>query len=462
MQISCPGLSLKAKSMHERVHAHPGSCARIRAGRHACRYPSVGRWSFGNCPRTCLPVSGDGRREPDLCLHLVSVGLHRDAGAHDVLVAMDVVDARHWRPVFLRLEAGQRERRQFARVGVCPLAGADHGGGVRRVFQRVVLAVKPAVLDRADFLADLDHRVDEAVQLMQRFALGRLDHQRAGHRKAKGRRVEAEVDQPLGDILGFDAGGVLERAQVEDALVCNQTVAARVQRGIVRREPPGDVVGVEQGDLGRLEQSLCSHQGDVHPADRQDAGRSVTGGRHHTYSVLATILITADGDVGISTGQERGEMGFHCARPHMTCLLRNLYAGQEATVRTGHGTTDWFQIRKGVRQGCILSPYLFNLYAEYIMRSSGLEEAQAGIKIAGRNINNLRYADDTTLMAESEEELKSLLMTVKVESEKVGLKLNIQKTKIMASGPITSWDRWETVETVSDFISFGLQNHCRW
>ena len=124
---------------------------------------------------------------------------------------------------------------------------------------------------------------------------------------------------------------------------------------------------------------------------------------------------------------------------HLTCLLRNLYAGQEATVKPGHGTTDWFQIGKAVCQGCILSPCLFNLYAEYIMRNAGLEEAQAGIKIAGRNINNLRYADDTTLMAESEEELKSLLMKVKVESEKIGLKLNIQKTKIMASGPITSW-----------------------
>ena len=124
---------------------------------------------------------------------------------------------------------------------------------------------------------------------------------------------------------------------------------------------------------------------------------------------------------------------------HLTCLLRNLYAGQEAIVRTGHGTTDCFQIAKGVRQGCILSPCLFNLYAEYIMRNAGLEEAQAGIKTAGRNINNLRYADDTTVMAEREEELKSLLMTVKEESEKGGLKLNIQKTKIMASGPITSW-----------------------
>ena len=148
---------------------------------------------------------------------------------------------------------------------------------------------------------------------------------------------------------------------------------------------------------------------------------------------------------------------------HQTCLLRNLYAGQEATVRTGHETTDWFQTGKGVRQGCILSPCLFNFYAEYIMRNAGLEEAQAGIKIAGRNINNLTYADDTSLMEESEEELKSLLRKVKEESEKVGLKLSIQKTKIMASCPITSWEiDGETVETVSDFIFFGSKNHCRW
>ena len=124
---------------------------------------------------------------------------------------------------------------------------------------------------------------------------------------------------------------------------------------------------------------------------------------------------------------------------HLTCLLRNLYAGQEATVRNGHGTTDWFQIGKGVHQSCILSPCLFNLHAEHIMRNAGLEEAQAGIKIAGRNINNLRHADDTTLMAESEEELKNLLIRVKEESEKADLKLNIQKIRIMASGPITSW-----------------------
>ena len=138
---------------------------------------------------------------------------------------------------------------------------------------------------------------------------------------------------------------------------------------------------------------------------------------------------------------------------HLTCLLRNLYAGLEATVRTGHGTTDWFQIGKGVRQGCILSPCLFNLYAEYIMRNTVLDEAEAGIKIFGRNINNLRYTDDTTLLAESKEELKRLLVKVKEESEKVGLKLNIQKMKIMASGPITSWQiDGETVETVSDCI----------
>ena len=143
---------------------------------------------------------------------------------------------------------------------------------------------------------------------------------------------------------------------------------------------------------------------------------------------------------------------------HLTCLLRNLYAGQEATVRTGHGTTDWLQRGKGVRQGCILSPCLFNLYAEYIMRNAGLEEAQAGIKIARKNINNLRYADDTTLMTESEE-LKSLLMKVK-ESEKVGLKLNIQKTKTMASSPITSWQT--DGETNGWLYFFGLQNHCRW
>ena len=141
---------------------------------------------------------------------------------------------------------------------------------------------------------------------------------------------------------------------------------------------------------------------------------------------------------------------------HLTCLLRNLYVGQEATVRTGNGTTNWFEIGKGVQQGCILSPSLFNLYGEYIMRNAGLDESQAGVKIAGRNINNLRYADNTTLMAESEEELKSLLMRVKEESAKAGLKLNIKKTKIMASGPITSWQiEGEEMEAVTDFIFLG-------
>ena len=138
---------------------------------------------------------------------------------------------------------------------------------------------------------------------------------------------------------------------------------------------------------------------------------------------------------------------------HLTCLLRNFYSDLEATVRTGHGITDWFKIGKRVHQGCILSPCLFNFYTEYIMRNTGLGEAQAGIKIVRRSINNLRYADETTLMAESEEELKNLLMKVKEESEKVGLKLNIQKTKIMASGPIISWQiDGETVETVTDLI----------
>ena len=146
----------------------------------------------------------------------------------------------------------------------------------------------------------------------------------------------------------------------------------------------------------------------------------------------------------------------------LTCLLRNLCAGQEATVRTRHVTTYWFQIGKGVCQGCILSSCFFNFYAEYIVWNARLDEAQAGIKIAGRNINNLRHADDTTLMAESEEGLKSPLMKVKEETEKAGLKLNIQKTKIMASGPITSWQiHGETVERVTDNF-LGLQNHCRW
>ena len=144
---------------------------------------------------------------------------------------------------------------------------------------------------------------------------------------------------------------------------------------------------------------------------------------------------------------------------HLTCLWRNLYAGQEATVRTLCGTTDRFKIEKGVRQGCLLSPCLFNLYTEHTMRNSGLDELQARIKIGGRNINNLRYVDDTTLMAESEKKLKSLLMRVKEESERVGLKLNIKKTKIMASGPITSWQtEGEKVEVVTDFLSGALKS----
>ena len=146
---------------------------------------------------------------------------------------------------------------------------------------------------------------------------------------------------------------------------------------------------------------------------------------------------------------------------HLTCLLRNLYAGQEATVRTEYKTTDWFQIGKGVSQGCILSPCLFNLHAECIMRNAGPDEAQARIKIAGRNINNLRYVNGITLMAESKE-LKSLLMKVKEESEKVGLTLNIQKTKIMASGPITSWQIHGETENSDRLYFWGLKNHCRW
>ena len=148
---------------------------------------------------------------------------------------------------------------------------------------------------------------------------------------------------------------------------------------------------------------------------------------------------------------------------HLTCLLENLYGGQEATVKTGHETTDWFKIGKGVYQSYILSPCLFNLYAEYIIQNARLDEAQAGIEISWKNINNLRYADDTTLMAESEEELKSPMMKVKEESGTAGLKFNIQKTKIMATSPITSWQiDGETMETVSDFNFGGLQNHCRW
>ena len=179
---------------------------------------------------------------------------------------------------------------------------------------------------------------------------------------------------------------------------------------------------------------------------------AITGSYRVACLIFKEIATLFSRGAILRSHQQYKEMG---TPDHLICLLRNLYAGQEATVRTGHGTTDWFQIGKGVHPGCIVSPCLFNLYAEYIMRNAGLDKAQAGIKIAGRNINNLRYADDTTLMA-GREELKSLLMKVREKSEKVGLKLNIQKTKIMASGPITSWQiDGETAETVSDFIFLG-------
>ena len=175
---------------------------------------------------------------------------------------------------------------------------------------------------------------------------------------------------------------------------------------------------------------------------------------HFTFALLTTPKPLA---VWITTNWKiLQEMGIP---ENLACLLGNLYVSQEGTVRTGHGTTDWFQIRKGICQGCILSPCLFDLYAEYIMWNARLDEAQAGIKIAGRNINNLGYANDITHVAESEEELKSLLMKVKEESEKVGLKLNIQESKIMASSPIISWKI--DGETVRLYFG-GLQNHCRW
>ena len=180
-------------------------------------------------------------------------------------------------------------------------------------------------------------------------------------------------------------------------------------------------------DLGKAEEPEIKLPTSVGSLKKQESSRKTSISALLTIPRPLTVLITTNWKIL----KEMGIPG------HLTCLLRNLY-GQEATVRTGHGTTDWFQRGKGVCQGCILSPCLFNLYAEYIMRNAGLEEAQAGIKIARRNINNLRYADDTTLKAESEEELTSLLMKVKEESEKVGLKFNIQKTKIMASSPITS------------------------
>ena len=190
-------------------------------------------------------------------------------------------------------------------------------------------------------------------------------------------------------------------------------------------------------DLEKAEEGEIKLPTSVESSIKQESSRKTSV--FIDYVLLTSVLLTMPKHltVWITTNCEKflKEMGI---TEHLTCLLRNLYAGQEATVRTGHGTTDWFQIGKGVRQGCILSPCLFNLHAEYIMRNVGLDEAQAGIKIARKNINNLRHADDNTLMAESEE-LKSLLMKVKEESEKVGLELNIQKTKILVSSPITSW-----------------------
>uniref|UniRef100_A0AC11D219 Uncharacterized protein n=1 Tax=Ovis aries TaxID=9940 RepID=A0AC11D219_SHEEP len=182
-------------------------------------------------------------------------------------------------------------------------------------------------------------------------------------------------------------------------------------------------------DLEKAEEPEIKLPTSVGSSRKQESSRKTSTAALLTTPKPLTVLITTNWKILQETG----------IPDYLNCLLRNLYGDQEATVRTGHGTTDWFQIGKGVHQGCILSPCLFNLYAVYIMRNPRLDEAQAGIKIAGRNINNLRYIDDTTLMAESEDELKSLLMKVKEESEKVGLKLNIEKTKIMASSPITSW-----------------------
>ena len=198
-------------------------------------------------------------------------------------------------------------------------------------------------------------------------------------------------------------------------------------------------------DFEKAEESEIKLPTSVGSSKKQESSRKISTSALLTMSRPLTVWITTNWKIP-------PEMGIP---DHLTCLLRNLYESKEATVRSRHGTTDWLQIGKGVRQGFILSPCLFNLYAEYIMRNAGLEEAQAGIKIARRNINNLRYAGDTTLIAESEGELKSLLMKVKEESEKVGLKLNIQKTNT-ASGPITSWEKdGEAVETVSDFILGG-------
>ena len=199
-------------------------------------------------------------------------------------------------------------------------------------------------------------------------------------------------------------------------------------------------------DLQKAEEPESKLETSAGSLEKQESSRKTSTSALLTMPKPLTVWITTD--CKILQGMR--------VQDHLTCLLRILYPRQEVTVRTGHGTTDWFQIGKGVHHGCILSSCLFNFYAEYIMRNSRLEEAQAGIKIAGRNINNLRYTDDSTLRAESEEELKTLLMKVKEESEKPDLKLNIQKTKIMASGSIISWQiDGETMETVTDFIFLG-------
>src|SRR5687768_1004836 len=217
---------------------------RVYISAHTAAYSTAATTSTPTIPR--ITPSGLG---------LVLVRVDRDAGAHHVLVAPDVVDARDRRPVLLLPQRRQRERRQLARVRVRPFAARHRRRGVRRVLERVVLAIEAAVGDRADLLADLDHRVDETVELVLRLALGRLDHQRAGHREAERRRMEAEVDQALGDVLGTDAGLVLQRPQVEDALVRDEPVAAGVQRLVVAFEALRDVVRVEQRDLRRAAQA---------------------------------------------------------------------------------------------------------------------------------------------------------------------------------------------------------------
>ena len=204
--------------------------------------------------------------------------------------------------------------------------------------------------------------------------------------------------------------------------------------------------------LEKAEEPVIKFPTFVRSSKKQESSRKTSTSALLTMPKPLTVWITTNWKI-------LKEMGIP---DHLTCLLRNLYAGQKATVRTGHGTTDWFQIGNRVREGCILSPCLFNLYAKYIIQNAGLDDAQAGIKTAGRNINNLRYAYDINVMAESKEELKSLLMKVREESEKAGLKLNIQKTKIMASGSITSWQiNGETMEKSDRLCFLGFQYHCR-